>query len=99
MSELQRNLRQHSASPQDYFAQAARAVQVKTALAKNVDPNSVDAEAAAKAFQLDESMRARMRELFRRSDEVRYSGGQNGDGAVSEEQRDEVMELIETLRV
>ena len=62
-------------------------MQVKTALAKNVDPDSVDAEAAAKAFQLDESMRARMRELFRRSDEVRYSGGQNGDGAVSDEQR------------
>ncbi len=99
VSELQRNLRQHSASPEDYFAQAARAVQVKTALAKNVDPDSVDAEAAAKAFQLDESMRARMRELFRRSDEVRYSGGQNGDGAVSDEQRHEVMELIETLRV
>ena len=99
VSELQRNLRQHSASPQDYFAQAARAVQVKTALVKNVDPDSVDAETAAKAFQLDEAMRVRMRELFRRSDEVRYSGGQNGNGAVSDEQRHEIMELIETLRV
>ena len=98
-SELQRSLRQRSASLQEYFAQAARAVQIKTALAKNVDPDSVDAETAAKAFQLDESMRERMRELFQRSDEVRYSGGQNGNGAVSDEQRHEIMELIETLRV
>jgi hypothetical protein len=98
-SELQRSLRQRSASPQEYFAQAARAVQVKTALAKNVDPDSVDAETAAKAFQLNESLRERMRELFQRSDEVRYSGGQNGNGAVSDEQRREIMELIETLRI
>jgi hypothetical protein len=98
-SELQKSLRQRNASPQDYFAQAARAIQIKTALARNVDPDGVDAEAAAKAFQLDDSMRERMRELFRRSDEVRYSGGQNGNGAVSEEQRHEITELIETLRV
>jgi hypothetical protein len=74
-------------------------VQIKTALAKNVDPDSVDAETAAKAFQLNESLRERMRELFQRSDEVRYSGGQNGNGAVSDEQRREIMELIETLRI
>ncbi len=97
-SELERGLRRGSASPQEYFAQAARTVQVKTALAKNVEPGSVDAESAAKAFQLDESMRARMRELFQRSDEARYSGSQNGDIAVSDEQRHEVMELIEALR-
>jgi len=98
-SELQRSLRQRSASPQEYFAQAARAVQIKTALAKNVEPDSVDAETAAKAFQLNESMRERMRDLFKRSDEVRYSGGQNGNGAVSDEQRREIIELIETLHI
>ncbi len=98
-SELQRNLRRGSAPPQEYFAQAARAVQIKTALAKNVEPGSVDAESAAKAFQLDESMRARLSELFRRSDEVRYSGKQNGNVPLSDEQRREVMELIETLHV
>jgi hypothetical protein len=98
-SELQRSLRQPSATSQDYFAQAARAVQIQTALAKNVDPDSVDAETAAKTFQLDEPMRGRMRELFQRSDEIRYSGGANGDGTVSDEQRREIMELIEMLRV
>ncbi|MEP6686343.1 MAG: BatD family protein [Verrucomicrobiota bacterium] len=97
-SELQHSLRQQSTSSPDYFAQAARAVQIKTALAKNVDPDSVDAETAAKAFRLNEPMRERMRDLFQRSDEVRYSGGQDGDGAVSAEQRHEIMELIERLR-
>ncbi len=39
----------------------------------------VDAEVAASVFQADENTRLRLRHLFEKSDEARYSGaGQNG---------------------
>jgi hypothetical protein len=79
----------------EYFANASRAVRIKTALAKNVDPNMVDAEMAVSAFNLDEQARSRLHELFARSDELRYSGRPNG--AISAEDRREVLRLIENL--
>jgi hypothetical protein len=98
-TELQRSLRRSDASPQEYFSRASRAVQLKTALAKNLDPNTVDAEIAASAFDADEETRRRLRHLFEKSDEVRYSGsGQNGMRLVPPEMRNEVLELIESLR-
>jgi len=98
-TDLLRRLRRGEVSPQEYFLDASRAVRVKTALAKNVDPNAVDAEMAAATFQLDENSRAQLRRLFERSDELRYSGRPNGTGAISPENRREVLELIENLRV
>jgi hypothetical protein len=91
------------ADPVDrYFAEAMRLIQLKTALAaspgRKIEPNTVDAEAAVAAFDLPEEKRAQMRELFRRSDEMRYSGRQNGNGVVPEQTRLEVMDLIESLR-
>jgi hypothetical protein len=98
-TELQRSLRRDDASPQEYFSRASRAVQLKTALAKNLDPNTVDAELAASAFHADEETRLRLRHLFEKSDEVRYSGGgQNGIRQVPPETRNEVLDLIESLR-
>ncbi|MDQ2823914.1 MAG: BatD family protein [Verrucomicrobiota bacterium] len=97
-AELVRKLRRDDASPQTYFSQAARAVQVKTALARNVDPNMVDAETAAATFQLDESLRDQLRRLFERSDELRYSGARNGAETISAENRREVLDLVESLR-
>ncbi|HXX41439.1 MAG TPA: BatD family protein, partial [Chthoniobacterales bacterium] len=52
-AEVERKLRRKDLSPQEYFGAAARAVRLKTALAKNVEPNTVDAELAAKTFDLD----------------------------------------------
>src|SRR6266568_1746583 len=98
-TDLLRRLRRGEVSPQEYFLDASRAVRVKTALAKNVDPNAVDAEMAAATFQLDENSRAQLRRLFERSDELRYSGRPNGTGTISPENRREVLELIENLRV
>ncbi len=97
-AELVRKLRRDDASPQTYFSQATRAVQVKTALARNVDPNMVDAETAAATFQLDESLRDQLRRLFERSDELRYSGARNGAETISAENRREVLDLVESLR-
>ena len=96
--ELMRKLRRADVSPKEYFSQASRAVRVKTALARNVDPNIVDAETAAAAFELDETERAELRRLFERSDELRYSGAHNGEEAISPESRRQVLELIENLR-
>jgi hypothetical protein len=98
-TELQRSLRRDDTSTQEYFSRASRAIQVKTALARNVDPNMVDAELAASAFHADEATRLRLRHLFEKSDEVRYSGsGQNGAGVVPLETRNDVLDLIEGLR-
>ena len=71
---------------------------MKTALAKNIDPNLVDAEAAATTFRLDEQRAAQLRQLFEQSDELRYSGGATGGQTISPENRREILELVENLR-
>jgi BatD DUF11 like domain len=97
-AELLRNLRRNDVAPQTYFSQAARAVQVKTALARNLDPNVVDVETAAATFGLDEKSHDQLRRLFARKDELRYSGAHNGAETISPESRREVLELVENLR-
>ncbi len=96
-AELQRKLRRADDPAEQYFAEALRVVQLKTALARRVEPNTVDAETAIAAFDLPEERRNRVRELFRQSDELRYSGRANGNGTVGEQTRREVLELIESL--
>ena len=99
-ADLQRKLRQANDPPDKYFAEALRVVQLKTALAssdRKVEPNGVDAELAVAAFDLPAEKRDRMRELFRRSDELRYSGQANGNGVVAKETQREVLELIDSL--
>src|SRR6266404_1172812 len=98
-AELLRRLRRSELSPGEYFSDASRAVRVKTALAKNIDPNAVDFETAAAAFELDEGEREQLRRLFQRSDELRYSGRPNGSGTILREDRQQVLELIESLHV
>ena len=95
---LQRSLRREDVSPEEYFSRASRAVQLKTALVRNIDPNSVDAEMAASAFRMDEASRLRLKRLFEKSDEARYSGGGNGIRLLPAETRTEVLELIDNLR-
>jgi BatD DUF11 like domain len=98
-AEVQRRLRRGDTPSHEYYAEAARAVQLKTALAKNVNPNTVDAGTAATAFRLDDAMRDQLETLFKQKDELRYSGGPNGDHTVSPNEQREVLELIEHLRV
>jgi BatD DUF11 like domain len=95
---LQRSLRHDDIAAEDYFSRASRAVQLKTALLQNVDPNSVDADVAASAFRMDEATRLRLRRLFEKSDEARYSGAGNGIRLLPAEARNEVLELIDNLR-
>jgi hypothetical protein len=95
--KLMRKLRRDD-TPREYFADASRAVRVKAALAKHVDPNSVDLNTVADAFRLDDDARERFRRLFERSDELQYSGRSLGAATVSREDRRETLELIESLR-
>jgi hypothetical protein len=100
-AELMHKLRRNDASPREYYAEASRAVRVKTALAsggRGIDPNMVDAETAADTFKLNSDSRDRLRRLFEQSDEWQYSGTHNGLGKISRENRREVLELIENLR-
>ncbi len=96
-ADLQRKLRSDGANPREFVANASRAVQLKTALARNVDPDTVDADSAASAFRLDEERRARLQQLFRDSDELRYSGGRNGGDTLPPEKRRGIRELVENL--
>jgi BatD DUF11 like domain len=98
VADLIRTLRKEGTSPQEYYTRASRAIRVKTALAMKIDPNIVDADAVAAAFHLDEASRQQLQRLFERSDEVRYSGDQNGNRTVPSEHRRETLELIESLR-
>ncbi|MEY2578554.1 MAG: hypothetical protein QOI49_1378, partial [Verrucomicrobiota bacterium] len=89
---LQRSLQREDVSPAEYFSKASRAVQLKTALVRNVDPAAVDADVAASTFGMDEATRTRLRRLFEKSDEARYSGGGNGIRLLPAETRNEVLE-------
>jgi len=95
--ELLRKLRRKQLAPRDYFSDASRVVQLKTALKENnIEPATVDAETAARVFGLDPEQSERMRRLFAKSDELRYSGN-GGDGALTSDGRREALELIESL--
>jgi hypothetical protein len=95
--ELLRKLRRNQLAPRDYFSDASRIVQLKTALKENnIEPATVDAETAARVFDLDQEQSERMRRLFAKSDELRYSGG-GGDGTLTSDGRREALELIESL--
>jgi hypothetical protein len=95
--ELLRKLRRNQLPPRDYFSDASRVVQLKAALKENnIEPATVDAETAARVFALDPEQSERMRRLFAKSDELRYSGG-GGDGALTSDGRREALELIESL--
>ena len=96
--ELLRKLRRDQLAPREYFSDASRVVQLKTALKQtNIEPGTVDAETAARVFDLNAEQSERMRRLFATSDEFRYSGAGNGESALSSDGRRETLELIESL--
>jgi BatD DUF11 like domain len=96
--QLLRKLRRDQLAPREYFSDASRVVQLKTALKQtNIEPATVDAETAARVFALNAEQSERMRRLFATSDEFRYSGAGNGESALSSDGRRETLELIESL--
>jgi hypothetical protein len=100
-ADLMHKLRRGDVSPREYYAEASRAVRVKTALAarnSGVDPNMVDAETAADTFNLNSDSRDQLRRLFEQSDEWQYSGTHNGPGRISTDNHREVLALIEHLK-
>ncbi|PYM06192.1 MAG: hypothetical protein DMF15_13710 [Verrucomicrobia bacterium] len=97
--ELLRKLRRDQLAPREYFSDASRVVQLKAALKQmNIEPATVDAETAARVFDLNAEQSERMRRLFATSDEFRYSGASNGEGRLSGDGQRETLDLIESLR-
>ncbi len=95
---LQRKLRSSDARSEQYLADASRAVQLKTALKANVNPDAVDSATVSSVFRADDATRRRLEQLFQQRDEIRYSGGShNGSGKLSDDDRRHVLELIESL--
>ena len=97
VTKLVNELRRGDVSPQVYFSQAARVLQLKAALLKNINPNAVDAETVMSAFDLSEDERAQLRRLFERNDELTYSGSGNGADKISNTEREKVLRLLERL--
>jgi hypothetical protein len=97
VATLLRELRRGDVSPQVYFSQAARIVHLKTALARKINPNAVDVATVEQTFDLNDNERAQLRRLLERSDELSYSGRGNGKNAISREERDEVLRVLERL--
>jgi hypothetical protein len=96
--ELLRKLRRDQLAPREYFSDASRVVQLKAALKQlNIEPATVDAETAARVFDLNAEQSERMRRLFATSDEFRYSGAGNGEGRLAADGQRETLELIESL--
>src|SRR5438270_13734563 len=96
--ELLRKLRRDQLAPREYFSDASRVVQLKAALKQmNIEPATVDAETAARVFDLNAEQSERMRRLFATSDEFRYSGAGNGEVGLSSDGQRETLELIESL--
>jgi hypothetical protein len=96
--QLLRRLRRDQLAPREYFSDASRVVQLKTALKQtNIEPATVDAETAARVFALNAEQSERMRRLFATSDEFRYSGAGNGESPLSSDGQRETLELIESL--
>jgi hypothetical protein len=97
--QLERRLHRDALSPAEFYADASRAVQLRTALARNIPPNVVDAEIAASTFRLQDEQREALRQLFNQRDELRYSGG-NGNTllAVAPQTRRELIELLRRLQ-
>jgi hypothetical protein len=98
LADLTHKLRRSDTTPDEYFPHASRFVQIKTALARNLDPNAVDMETAARVFDLDDAERVQLQQIFEQSDELRYSGSGNGHSAIAEDQRRSVLRFIEGLR-
>ena len=98
VAEAEGTLRRGDSSNSEFIGAATRAVQLRAALAKGVEPNSVDAEVAAKILALDDTGRARLNRLFAQADELRYSGSANGSAATSRLDRSDIVEFIESLR-
>ena len=98
-AELERRLRSpNGASPQEYLANASRTVQLKTALAKNIDPNLVDAEAAATAFRLDENQRRACGSSSLRAMKCATAEATTADKRFRPKAGSEILELVENLR-
>jgi hypothetical protein len=96
--ELRRKFRRKDSRPADFYADASRAIQVRSALLSGTDPERIDAAEATKVLRADEQARAQIRTIFERRDELRYSGSANGFDSLPQDERERLVEFVEELQ-
>jgi hypothetical protein len=95
---LRRKLRRSDLRPADFYADASRAIQIKSALLSGSDPERIDAAAATKVLGVDESGQEQISTIFEHRDELRYSGSANGFDSLPEDERKRLVKFVEELR-
>jgi hypothetical protein len=95
---LRRKLRRSDSRPADFYANASRVIQIRSALLSGTDPDRIDAAAATKALRVDENAQAQIRTIFERRDELRYSGSANGFDSLPQDEREQLVEFVEELQ-
>ena len=96
--ELRRKLRRKDSRPADFYADASRAIQVRSALLSGTDPERIDVAEATRVLRADEQARAQIRTIFERRDELRYSGSANGFDSLPQDERERLVEFVEELQ-
>ena len=96
IGDLRRKLRRDAGSA-DFFADASRILQIRTALKTGSDPETVSAADAGRILNTDDQMRDQIREIFDRRDELLYSGAANGSASLAADERDPILHLVEEL--
>ncbi len=97
LGNLRKRLRNGREKPAEFFADASRILQIRTALLSGSDPNTVSATEAGKVLQTDDQTRARIHEIFDRRDEFRYSGSSNSGASLGAGDREHFAQLVEDL--
>ena len=95
---LRRKLRRHDSNPAEFYADASRVIQIRSALLSGTDPERIDAAAATNALRADENAQTQIRAIFERRDEVRYSGSPNGFDSLQQDERERLVEFVEELQ-
>ncbi len=95
---LRRKLRRRDSRPADFYADASRAIQIQSALLSGSDPERIDAAAATKVLDVDESAREQISTIFEHRDELRYSGSANGFDSLPQDERERLAKFVEDLR-
>ncbi len=93
--ELQRTLRQEKASRRDFYAAAARLAQLRAA--RGLGDEGISAAEIVRTRVLDAPTAESVQDIFRRHDELAYSGGKFAEEPVPAAERQSVLATLETL--
>ena len=97
-SELQRALQRPETGRRDFYSAATRLAVLRAAAATGRPEAKLGAEEIARARGLDDRTAGSLEEIFRRHDELAYSGAHVAQEPVPNEERRDVLATLETIR-